>query len=70
LTTGGTPCFAGQTHQSIAADFKVDEKFFQTKDSMAMGSSLSPIVSNIYMDHFEKLAFDSARHIIPLAPLR
>jgi hypothetical protein len=25
---------------------------------MAMGSSLSPIVSNICMDHFEKLALD------------
>jgi hypothetical protein len=25
-----------------------------------MGSSLSPIVSNIYMEHFENLALDSA----------
>jgi hypothetical protein len=30
--------------------FEVD-KFFQQKDSMAMGSSLSPIVSNFYMEH-------------------
>jgi hypothetical protein len=29
---------------------------------MAMGSSLSPIVSNIFMEHFEKLALDSAQH--------
>jgi hypothetical protein len=27
---------------------------------MAMGNSLSPIVSNIFMEHFEKLALDSA----------
>jgi hypothetical protein len=27
---------------------------------MAMGNSLSPIVSNIFMEHFEKLAIDSA----------
>jgi hypothetical protein len=27
---------------------------------MAMGSSLSPIVSNIFMEHFEKLALGSA----------
>jgi hypothetical protein len=41
--------------------FQVDVKFFQQKDGMAMGSSLSPIVSNI-MEHFEKLALDSAQH--------
>ncbi|XP_023718596.1 uncharacterized protein LOC111870496 [Cryptotermes secundus] len=39
---------------------KVDDKFFQQKDGMAMGNSLSPIVSNIFMEHFEKLALDSA----------
>jgi hypothetical protein len=27
--------------------FQVDNKFFQQKDGMAMGSSLSPIISNI-----------------------
>jgi hypothetical protein len=42
--------------------FQVD-KFFKQKDGMAMGegeggSSLSPIISNIYMAHFEKLALD------------
>jgi hypothetical protein len=36
--------------------FQVDDKFFQQEDGMTMGSSLSPIVSNIYMEHFEKLA--------------
>jgi hypothetical protein len=29
---------------------------------MAMGTSLSPIVRNIYMEHFEKVALDSAEH--------
>jgi hypothetical protein len=38
---------------------QVDDKFFQQKDGMAMGSSLSPIISNIFMEHFEKLALDS-----------
>jgi hypothetical protein len=42
--------------------FQVDDKFFQQKDGMAMGSSLSPIVSNIFMVHFEKLALDSAQY--------
>jgi hypothetical protein len=40
----------------------VDDKFFQQKDGMAIGSFLSPIVSNIYTQHFEKLALDSAQH--------
>jgi hypothetical protein len=42
--------------------FQVDDKFFQQKDGMAMGSSLSPIVSNIFMENFEKLALDSAQY--------
>ena len=40
--------------------FQVDNKFFQQKDGMAMGNSLSPIVCDLYMVHFEKLALDSA----------
>jgi hypothetical protein len=40
--------------------FQVDDKFFQQKDGMATGTSLSPVVSNIFMEHFEKLALDSA----------
>jgi hypothetical protein len=38
------------------------DKFFQQKNGMAMGSYLSPIVSNIYMGHFQKLALNSAQH--------
>jgi hypothetical protein len=37
--------------------FQVDDKFLQQKDGMAMGSSLSPTVSNILMEHL-----DSAQH--------
>jgi hypothetical protein len=40
----------------------VDDKFFQQKDGMAIGSSLSPIISNIFMEHFEKLALDSTQY--------
>jgi hypothetical protein len=42
--------------------FQLEDKFFQHKDDMAMGSSLSPIVSSIFMEHFQKLALDSAQH--------
>jgi hypothetical protein len=36
----------------------VDIKFFQQKHGRAMGSPLSAIVSNIFMQHSEKLALD------------
>jgi hypothetical protein len=35
--------------------FQVDDKFLQQKDGMDTGSSLSPIISNIYMEPFKKL---------------
>jgi hypothetical protein len=41
--------------------FQVDDRFYQQKEGMAMGSSLSPVISNIYMEHFEQLALDSAQ---------
>lgn len=33
--------------------FWVEAKFLQGKESMAMGSSLSPVVRNIFKDHFK-----------------
>ena len=42
--------------------FQVGDKFFQQKEGMAVGSSLSPIVSNIYMEFFEKLVLNSAQY--------
>jgi hypothetical protein len=45
----------------IAIYFQVD-KFFQQKDGMIVGCSLSTIISNIYMENFEKLSLDSAQH--------
>jgi hypothetical protein len=41
---------------------KLVDKFFQWKDGMSMGNSVSAIVSSMYMEHFEKLAFDWAQH--------
>jgi hypothetical protein len=43
----------------------VDDKVSQ-EDGMAVGSSLSPILSNIYMEHSENLALDSAQHKLSL----
>jgi hypothetical protein len=60
-------CLVGRSHHGTALNltityYQVDDKFFQQKDGMAIGSSLSPIISNIYMEHFNKMALDSARH--------
>jgi hypothetical protein len=41
---------------------QVHDEFFLQKDGMSMESSLSPIVSNVYMENFEKLAPHSAQH--------
>jgi hypothetical protein len=37
-------------------------KFYQQKEGIAMGNSPSPAVSNIFMEHFEEIALDSADH--------
>jgi hypothetical protein len=39
--------------------FQVNDKFFQQKDGKAMGSALSLVVSNIFMQHFEELALET-----------
>jgi hypothetical protein len=42
--------------------FQVGDKFYQQKEDMAVGSSLSPTVSSIYMEFFENLALNSAHY--------
>jgi hypothetical protein len=42
--------------------FQVGDMFSQQKEGMAVGSSLSLIVSNIYKECFGKLALDSVQH--------
>jgi hypothetical protein len=42
--------------------FQYDDNFYQQKEGMAMGNSLSPVVSNIFMEYFEKIALDTADH--------
>jgi hypothetical protein len=34
-----------------------------------MGNSLSPVVSSIFMEHFERLVLDTADHIGVVSPL-
>jgi hypothetical protein len=41
---------------------QVGDKLFQQKDGIAMGRSLSPIISDIYMGHFEKVVLHLEQH--------
>jgi hypothetical protein len=40
--------------------FQFGDKFYQSKECMAMGNLLSLVVSNIFMEHFEQIALDTA----------
>jgi hypothetical protein len=42
----------------IKTTYLQSEDFYQQKEGIAMGSLLSPVVSYIFMDHFEELAVD------------
>jgi hypothetical protein len=42
--------------------FQVEDRFSQQKSGMATASSLSPVISNFFMEHFEQLALDLAPH--------
>ena len=40
--------------------FSFQNKFYEQVEGVAMGSPVSPIVTNLYMEHFEREAFRSA----------
>jgi hypothetical protein len=40
--------------------FQVSYKFYQETDGMAMGSPLSPVISNIYMEKFKKVPLEQS----------
>lgn len=42
--------------------FQFEDKLYQQNRGMAMGNSLPPVVSTIFMEHFEKMALDTADH--------
>jgi hypothetical protein len=50
--------------------FQVDDKFFQRKEGIKIGSFLCPVVRNIFMEHFERLALDSAAEYKQVMRLR
>ena len=44
--------------------FEFQEKFYEQSDGAAMGSPLSPVIANIYMEHIEEKALQT----VPLQP--
>jgi hypothetical protein len=42
--------------------FNLEDKFYQQKKCMAMGNSLSPVASNIFMEHFEETSLNRPDH--------
>ena len=42
--------------------FTFQGSFYEQKDGAAMGSPVSPVVANIYMEMFEELALRTATH--------
>jgi hypothetical protein len=42
--------------------FQFGDIFYQQKEGMAMGNSLTLVISNIFMEHFQEIALDTADH--------
>jgi hypothetical protein len=42
--------------------FQPEDKFYHQKEGTAMGNSLSLVVSNIFMEHFEETILDTEDH--------
>ena len=41
--------------------FQYQDSYYEQTEGAAMGSPLSPIMANIYMEHFEEMAVESAQ---------
>src|SRR5215475_2609840 len=49
-------------HVLTSTYFCFNGQFFEQSDGVAMGSPLSPVVANFYMEEFEKRAIELAPH--------
>jgi hypothetical protein len=47
---------------SLSTYLQFEDEFCQQKGGMTIGNSLSPVVSNIFMERFEEIALDTADH--------
>ena len=61
----GKSSVTGQKHNSLIgilppnAYFSFQDKFYEQVESAAMGSPVSPIVANLYMEYFEQKALST-----------
>ena len=49
-------------HVLTSTYFSYDGKFYEQTDGVAMGSPLSPVIANFFMEDFEKKALEQATH--------
>jgi hypothetical protein len=49
-------------HALMASYFSFVGQFYEQIDGVAMGSPLSPVIANFFMEHFEKMAPYGATH--------
>ncbi|GJQ72309.1 hypothetical protein Trydic_g3398 [Trypoxylus dichotomus] len=47
-------------HCLTTSYFVWDGSFYEKTDGITMGSPLSPVVANLFMERFERLAFETA----------
>ena len=43
-----------------SSNFRMGTDIYRQEEALAMGSPLSPVMANIYMEYFEDMALDSA----------
>ena len=51
-------------HVLTSTYFVADGKFYEQTDGVVMGSPLSPVIANFYMEDFETKAINLATHTI------
>jgi hypothetical protein len=49
-------------HILTSSYFSYTGQFYEQIDGVAMGSPLSPVIANFYMEDFEEMALDQAPH--------
>jgi retron-type reverse transcriptase len=49
-------------HALTSTYFCFDEQYYEQTDGVAMGSPLSPVIANFYMEEFEKTAIEQTTH--------
>jgi hypothetical protein len=54
-------------HVLTSSFFRLNCQFYEQTDGVAMGSPLSPVIANYFMEYFEEIALQTATHKNPSA---